>query len=73
MKLKNGESLQGIISSETSTGITLKNAGRQVRTINRSDIQSIKPIMMSSMPTGLEKQINHQQMADLLAFLRENK
>jgi len=28
---------------------------------------------MSSMPTGLEKQINQQQTADFLAFLRKNK
>ncbi len=28
---------------------------------------------MSIMPTGLEKQISEQQMADLLAFLKQNK
>jgi hypothetical protein len=37
------------------------------------DIKSLKALNMSSMPTGLEKQINKQQMADLLAFLRQNK
>ena len=73
VELKNGESFQGIISSETATAITLKNAGREVKTINRSDIKSLKALNMSSMPTGLEKQINQQQMADLLAFLRQNK
>jgi putative membrane-bound dehydrogenase-like protein len=73
VRLKNGQSFQGIIASETPTAITLKNAGREVRTVNRSDIESLKPLNMSSMPAGLEKQINHQQMADLLAFLRQNK
>jgi putative heme-binding domain-containing protein len=73
VRLKNGESFQGIISSETTTAITLLNAGREVRTINRTDIQSLKPLNMSAMPAGLEKQINHQQMADLIAFLRANK
>ena len=28
---------------------------------------------MSIMPDGLEKQISEQQMADLLAFLKQNK
>jgi putative heme-binding domain-containing protein len=73
VELKNGESFQGVISSETATAITLKNAGRETRTINRTDIKSLKAQNMSSMPTGLEKQINQQQMADLLAYLRQNK
>jgi putative heme-binding domain-containing protein len=73
VELNNGESFQGIISSETATSITLTNAGRETRTINRTDIKSLKGLNMSSMPTGLEKQIDHQQMADLLAFLRQNK
>jgi putative heme-binding domain-containing protein len=73
VRLKNGESFQGIISSETTTAITLLNAGREVRTVNRTDIQSLKPLNMSAMPAGLEKQINHQQMADLISFLRANK
>lgn len=73
VRLKNGATLQGIIASETTTSLTLKNAARVTRTINRTDIQSLKPLNMSAMPAGLEKQIDHQQMADLLAFLRQNK
>jgi putative heme-binding domain-containing protein len=73
VELKNGESMQGIISAETPTTITLINAGRVERTIKRTEIASLKALNMSAMPSGLEKQINHQQMADLLAFLRQNK
>ena len=73
VELNNGETFQGVISSETATSITLTNAGRETRTINRTDIKTMKGLNMSSMPAGLEKQINHRQMADLLAFLRENK
>lgn len=73
VNLKNGETFQGVIASETVASITLLNAGRELRTINRVDIQSLKALNMSAMPTGLEKQINQQQMADLLAFLRKNK
>lgn len=70
--LKNGESLQGIISSETPVTITLLNAGRVERAIRRADIASLKALNMSAMPGGLEKQIDQQQMADLLAFLKGN-
>ncbi len=73
VEMKNGESFKGIISSETATAITLKNAAQEVKTINRKDIKSLKALNMSSMTSGLEKQINHQQMADLLAYLRQNK
>jgi len=68
---KNGDSFQGIISTETPTAITLKNQALEQRTINRADITSLKAINISAMPTGLEKQINQQQMADLLAFLKK--
>jgi putative membrane-bound dehydrogenase-like protein len=68
---KNGEAFQGIISSETATAITLKNAAMETRTINRADIKTLKTVNISAMPNGLEKQIGQQQMADLLAFLKE--
>jgi putative heme-binding domain-containing protein len=73
VQLKDGGSFQGIISTETPTAITLKNAGREERTVKRSDIKSLKALNMSSMPAGLERQINQQQMADLIAYLKQNK
>jgi putative membrane-bound dehydrogenase-like protein len=73
VELNNGESVQGIISSETPAAITLKNAGSVEKTINRQDITSLKTLNISAMPAGLEKNINQQQMADILAFLRQNK
>lgn len=72
VELKNGETLQGIISSETSSALTLRNNGKLDKTINRQDIKSLKSINVSAMPIGLEKNINKQEMADLLAFLRRN-
>ena len=72
VELKNGELAQGIISSETSTALTLRNNGKLDKTINRQDIKSIKSLNASAMPSGFEKKINKQEMADLLAFLRKN-
>ena len=70
---KNGESFQGIISGETPAAITVKNAALETRTIQRADIRRLQVINISAMPVGLEKQIDQQQMADLLAFLKEVK
>lgn len=73
VELKNGESLQGIITSETSAAITLRNNGKAERTVNRQDVKSLKSLNTSAMPSGLEKQIDKQQMAHLLAYLRDVK
>lgn len=72
VKLNSGESVQGIIASETSTAITLRNNGMLDRTVNRQNVKSLKAINISGMPAGFEKKINQQQMADLLAFLRQH-
>lgn len=72
VELKNGEKAQGIIASETPSAITLKNTGKLDRIIDRREILSLKALQMSAMTGGFEKQINHQQMADLLAFLKQN-
>lgn len=69
--LKNGETVQGLISTETPTALTLRNQGGLETTIARQDIESLKSMNMSAMTAGLEKQINPQQMADLLAYIRK--
>lgn len=72
IKLTNGEVVQGIIAQETGSAITIKNVGNMERTINRQDIQSLQSLNVSAMPAGLEKNITKEQMADLIAFLKQN-
>lgn len=71
--LNNDESTQGIVSAETPTAITLRNVGGQEKTIPRKDIKSLQPLGMSAMPAGFENNIDQQEMADLLAYIREPK
>ena len=73
VQLTSGETLQGLIETESPTAITLSNYGGQKTTVARHDIQSLKALGMSAMPAGLEKQITPQQMANLLAFIRQAK
>ncbi len=73
VEMTNGETLQGIIASETPVAITVRNYGSLDKTINRKDIKSLKAFNMSIMPTGLDAQISQAEMPDLLAFLKQNK
>lgn len=73
VELKNGESFQGIIATETPGALTFVNAGSSERTFNRNDVRALKTLNMSIMPAQWEKVIGKQEMADLLAFLKQNK
>jgi putative membrane-bound dehydrogenase-like protein len=73
VELQNGESHQGIITSETPTAILLRSAGGLEKRIARQDIQTLKVLDLSGMPSGLEKAIDQQQMADLLAYILKIK
>jgi putative membrane-bound dehydrogenase-like protein len=69
VEMQNGENLQGLIASETPTAILLRYAGGQERSIARQDIRSLTVMDISAMPSGLEHNIDPQEMADLLAFI----
>jgi putative heme-binding domain-containing protein len=71
-ELNSGEKLVGIIATETPAAITLRNQGKIDRTVNRQDIKSLTALSTSAMPKDLAKSIDQKQMADLLAFLRQN-
>ncbi|MCF2492352.1 PVC-type heme-binding CxxCH protein [Dyadobacter chenhuakuii] len=73
IELKAGESVQGLIANETPTAITVSNYGGQKTVIARKDIKSLKALGMSSMPAGLEAEIDQQAMADLLAYIKQPK
>jgi putative membrane-bound dehydrogenase-like protein len=68
---RSGGTVTGVMAAETPTAITLRRVGQDDVTIPRSDIESITAANVSVMPSGLEQQINEQQMADLLTFIRQ--
>lgn len=71
IEMNTGETRQGLIASETPTALTLRYPGGQESVIARHDIQSLKSLGMSVMPTGLENTISKQDMANLLIFLKK--
>jgi putative heme-binding domain-containing protein len=67
---KSGKEITGIIAAETASSITLRRAENQTDTVLRQDVDEIRSTGASLMPEGLEKTITHEQMADLISFLK---
>jgi putative heme-binding domain-containing protein len=65
-----GRTTTGLITSETAASITLARDKGVTETIQKQNIEAMKSTGTSLMPEGLEKTIDPQSMADLLAFLQ---
>jgi putative membrane-bound dehydrogenase-like protein len=70
VRLVDGTVSTGILSAETATSITLRQQGGKEAVIPRTEIDELKSSGVSLMPEGLERQIPHQEMADLISFLK---
>lgn len=66
----NGRVMTGLLAEETETSVTLRRAEGTEDKVLRSSIDELVSSGLSLMPDGLEKQINHQQMADVIRYLR---
>lgn len=64
-----GRVITGLLAGETATSVTLKRAENASDTILRVDIEELRSSGLSLMPEGLEKDIDQQSMADLIAYL----
>ena len=65
-----GRQEAGILASETTVSITLKQPEGKTATFLRRDIETLQSSGLSLMPVGLEKNIDRQQMADLISFIK---
>ena len=65
-----GKAETGIISTETSTSITVRQPEGKTVLILRQEIKEILSNGVSLMPEGLEKNITVEQMADLVSFVK---
>lgn len=60
----------GLLASDTPAGVTLKLPEGKTQTILRTEIDVLESNGKSLMPEGVEKQIPHQDMADVIAFVK---
>lgn len=66
-----GKIFEGVLAAETATSIILRKEQGVETTLLRTDIDEIAASAASMMPEGLEKEVTPQDLADLIAFLRE--
>ena len=65
----NGRAFTGILAVETPSSITLRRAENAEDTILRTQIETIEASSKSLMPEEFEKQLNKQNVADVIAYL----
>ncbi|MFT4566151.1 MAG: putative membrane-bound dehydrogenase-like protein [Saprospiraceae bacterium] len=61
----------GMVDIETDVDITIKKMGGSSVTVAKEDMKSFTSLGTSMMLEGLEANMSHQDMADLLAFLQQ--
>jgi len=68
---EDGRIFTGVLAAETATSITLGKEEGVQQTILRREIDEMEASSLSMMPEELEKQVTPQEVADLIAYLRE--
>lgn len=68
-----GEVISGVIKDQNSQQVVLQLDATEQRRIDSADIEEVLPGKVSIMPTGLDKQLTSQQLADLMSFLESRK
>ena len=67
---KEGKVYTGILATETTSSVTLRQQENKTVRLLRDEIEQLHSNGVSLMPVGLEKNINPQQMADLISFIK---
>lgn len=71
VRLTDGRVVTGLISGDSDAGLTLKRAQNQEETVPRSDIEEMAASGKSLMPEGVEQKVTPEEMADLIAYLKQ--
>ena len=64
---------KGAADGSPATSVSLKRAEGASDTVLRGDIEKMRSTGLSLMPEGLEKQLDQQAMADLIAYVMSVK
>ncbi len=72
VELIDGETISGLLE-ETAGATVITLATGEARSIARSEIREVRASGLSMMPEELEVGMSPQQMADLIAFLRQSR
>ena len=67
-----GRTFTGLLAGEDSTSITLRSQEGKEQLLLRTEIDELQSTGKSLMPEGLEKELNKQDIADLIAYLTKS-
>ena len=70
---EDGSVVAGLITSENANSLTVTRADGGSEAVLRSDLAELTASKLSLMPEGLEAALDHQGMADVLAYLEALK
>jgi putative membrane-bound dehydrogenase-like protein len=66
-----GQVLSGLVAAESAASLTLRRAEAREDIVLRENLDELIATGQSLMPEGVEKDITPQQMADLIAFIKQ--
>jgi putative membrane-bound dehydrogenase-like protein len=66
IELKSGDTVNGIITTESEASLTLRRAFGEETVVQRANIAQIRSTGLSLMPEGLEASLTPQDLADLM-------
>ncbi len=67
--LADGKTISGLLVSESATSVTLREKGGKDHVLLRQDLDELRATQKSVMPEGMEKDLDQQSMADIIAYL----
>jgi putative membrane-bound dehydrogenase-like protein len=70
VRTKSGAVYSGFVAEQTASSLTLRRGEGQQDVVLRTDIEDMKSSGLSLMPEGLEKALDPQGLADLIAWLK---
>jgi putative heme-binding domain-containing protein len=70
---RDGEEHSGVLRQETHESIILVSGAGAEQRFAMADIAEMCPGALSVMPDGLDQQLSHQELADLVSFLKSLK
>ncbi|HEY3131678.1 MAG TPA: PVC-type heme-binding CxxCH protein [Acidobacteriota bacterium] len=73
VETKSGEIYNGVLRKDASDEVVLAIDAQNEARIARADIADMRPGAVSIMPAGMDEQLSRQELADLLAFLKQTR
>jgi putative membrane-bound dehydrogenase-like protein len=70
---KNGKSYNGLVKKDAADEVVLATGPKEEARIAKDEIDEMRPSTVSVMPSGLDQQLSPQDLADLVAFLKNAK